>query len=126
MRKVLAPAGVAQPSFAYSHGLLVSNPSEFARLAGQIGAGPDGALAAGATAQAEQAWDNIEAILAEAGMTLADIAKVVSYVHSSDVAAYAAVHERRIGQIAPPWTLVPLPRFSSDAILVEIDVEAMR
>ncbi len=126
MRKVLAPAGVAPPGFAYSHGLVISDPREFARLSGQIGIAPDGALREGAAAQAEQAWDNIAAILAEAGMTLADVTKVVSYVHSSEVAAYAAVHERRIGEFAPPWTLVPLPRFSSDALLVEIDVEAMR
>jgi hypothetical protein len=53
MKKVLAPAGVAPPSFAYSHGLLVSSPSEFARLSGQIGTGPDGTLAKGATAQAD-------------------------------------------------------------------------
>jgi hypothetical protein len=59
-------------------------------------------------------------------MTFADICKVVSYVHASEVVAYVAVHERCVGEFAPPWTLVPLPRFSSDALLVEIDVEAMR
>ena len=60
-------------------------------------------------------------------MTIADVCKVVSYVTGREnVAAYVAVHTRRVGDHMPPWTLVPLTAAGSERYLVEVDVEAMR
>jgi 2-iminobutanoate/2-iminopropanoate deaminase len=128
MRKILAPKAVACPAGdAYHHGLLISQPREVVRLAGQIGLAPDGVMGEGIERQAELAWDNIEAILAEAGMTVADVCKVVSYVVGREnTAGYMAVHRRRTAGHTPPWTLIPLPALGGPDCLVEVDVEAMR
>ncbi len=125
MRKILAPSSVHPTGGSYHHGLLISQPREFVRMAGQIGNRLDGTRPADFTAQAEQAWDNVEAILGEAGMTVADICKIVTYVVEGNMPAYMEVHKRRTQGHSPPWTAVPLPRMSGD-LLVEIDVEAMR
>jgi 2-iminobutanoate/2-iminopropanoate deaminase len=128
MRRVLNPRDVASPAGGdYHHGLIVTAPREFARLAGQIGMRPDGSVPPDIESQSEEAWNNIERILAEAGMTVADICKVTTYVAGvENIAAYRAVHVHRTAGHAPPWTLVPLPTLGGEQFLVEVDVEAMR
>ncbi|MBV9996118.1 MAG: RidA family protein [Caulobacteraceae bacterium] len=126
MKRILAPKSIAAPLEAYHHGVVIEAPTKIARLAGQIGVAPDGSIPEGAREQAEQAWDNVEAILAEAQMTLADICKVVSYVSGPEnVAAYVEAQKRRLAGHNPPWTMVPLPS-SGGRFVVEVDVEAMR
>ncbi len=126
MRKILKPDNIAAPGAAHHHGVLITAPTQFARLAGQIGMAPDGTFPDGIEAQAEQAWDNVEAILAEAGMGVADVCKVVTYVTDGHQAGYAAVHSRRTAGVAPPWTLVPVAKLGGGRFLVEVDVEAMK
>lgn len=61
-------------------------------LSGQLGIDPaTGALPEGVVAQAEQSLANIEALLAEAGATFADVVKTT--VLLADIADFAAVNE---------------------------------
>jgi enamine deaminase RidA (YjgF/YER057c/UK114 family) len=77
-----------QDGMGYAQGVLVTGAQRTHYVAGQGSIGPDGApLHAGdMAAQAAQVMDNVEAVLAEADLTLAD---VVRYdVHTTDLAAY--------------------------------------
>ena len=127
MRRVLSPAGLAPPAASYHHGLLVSGTREALYLSGQLGLAPDGSLAPDFAAQAEQAWANVHRLLDDAGLSVADIVKVTSYlVDRAHIPAYEAAHEAATGGHKPPWTLVLVAGLGSEEYLVEIDVTAVR
>jgi enamine deaminase RidA (YjgF/YER057c/UK114 family) len=127
MRTTVTPQGIAKPASAYHHGVVIDTPQRILRAAGQMGERPDSSISADFREQAEQAWTNVEAILITAGMEIADITKVTSYlVRREDIDAYVAVHRERVGTSLPPWTLVLVAGLGSESYLVEIDIEAMR
>lgn len=95
-----------QDEMGFAQGVLVVQPSRTLYVAGQGSVGPDGSpLHAGdMAAQAAQVIDNVEAVLAEAGMTLAD---VVRYdVHTTDLQAYFVHGAAEVGgRLAKSGTL---------------------
>jgi enamine deaminase RidA (YjgF/YER057c/UK114 family) len=124
-RTPLNPKINPMAGYGYNQGLLIEQPTRLAKLAGQVGVAPDGSVPDDFRAQAELAWDNVETVLAQAGMTVADICKVVSYVTGAEhLAAYVEVHARRTGGHEPPWTNVTLPASADAHFLIEVDVEA--
>ena len=79
-------------------------------------------------AQALQAVDNIETVLREAGLELADVARMTFYV--TDVEAYRAVAPavgRRLGQAGARYasTLIGVTRLALPELLVEIEATAV-
>ena len=78
--------------------------------------------------QAAQAMDNVETVLAAAGMTLAD---VVRYdIHATDIDGYFPASgqlAQRLGSPAPAGgVLVQVDRLAFPEMLVEIRVTAVR
>ena len=59
----------------YSHAVEVEEGARTLFISGQVGVAPDGTLPAGFALQLDQAMDNVEALLAAAGMTKADVVK---------------------------------------------------
>jgi enamine deaminase RidA (YjgF/YER057c/UK114 family) len=98
-------------------------------LRGQTGMGLDEKLygAGDAKAQAEQAMDNVETLLAEADASLDDVAKATVYVTESDF--LPSVNEtvlRRLGKTAPAFTTVVVKGLASPELLMEVDIVAIR
>ena len=78
--------------------------------AGTPGMAPDGTTPEGITAQAEQAWRNIVAMLEQAGMTVHDLVKVTHYlVRSEDIKPYVEVRKRFLGDARPASMLLVVP-----------------
>jgi enamine deaminase RidA (YjgF/YER057c/UK114 family) len=96
-------------------------------VSGTVGVDPKTQkLPAGATAQANQALDIIEAALREAQASLLDVARVRVYVpNRADVPAVSAVLKARLGLVKPANTTVCAPLAVEEA-LVEIEVTAVR
>lgn len=89
MRKTIhaenAPAAVGP----YVHAV---QAGDFVYTSGQIGLIPDtGVLAEGVEAQSEQALQNIQAVLAAAGCTLADVIKTTVFL--ADIGDFAKINE---------------------------------
>lgn len=89
MRKTIhaenAPAAVGP----YVHAV---QAGDFVYTSGQIGLIPaTGVLAEGVEAQAEQALQNIQAVLAAAGCTLADVIKTTVFL--ADIGDFAKINE---------------------------------
>lgn len=89
MRKTIhaenAPAAVGP----YVHAVEVG---DFVYTSGQIGLVPaTGVLAEGVEAQAEQALQNIQAVLAAAGCTMADVIKTTVFL--ADIADFGKINE---------------------------------
>ena len=75
-KKVIVPKG-AQPSAAWSHGLLVDGTLYVSGMGGEDAAGK---IPANFEAEVKQSLDNINAVLKEAGMALSDVVSVQVYL----------------------------------------------
>ena len=93
-------------------------------ISGQVPKRPDGSLVEGdVTAQTEQVLDNIEALLAEAGATMADVVKTLVILPDvkRDFSAMNAVYSRRFPDPKPSRTTMG----AELAIDVTVEIEAM-
>lgn len=92
---------------------------------GQIPLTADGQLAGGdIESQTEQVFDNLVAVLAAAGASLAQVVKTTVFVQDlNDFARLNAVYERRFGSHKPARSTVQVARLPRD-VLVEIEVVA--
>ena len=94
-------------------------------VAGQVGLRPDhGELAGdGIAEQTEQAFDNIQAILQEAGSGLDRIVKTTVFLDDfDDFAAMNEVYGRRIGESPPARSTVEVAKLPSGA---KVEIEAI-
>lgn len=74
--------------------------------------------------QTEQVFDNLVAVLAAAGASLAQVVKTTVFVQDlNDFARLNAVYERRFGSHKPARSTVQVARLPRD-VLVEIEVVA--
>jgi enamine deaminase RidA (YjgF/YER057c/UK114 family) len=94
-------------------------------ISGQFDVAPDGRLPADFAAQCERAMDNVEALLAAAGMTTANIVKLTYYAtDAADFAALVKIRQRR-------WAIDPAPAVTAIAVTAlaqadyRIEIEAI-
>ena len=119
--------GVAQKIGTYSDGVAVPADAKLVFVSGTPGMLPDGSYPDGITAQAEQAWKNVLAILAQAGMGVKDLVKVTHYlVRQEDIKDYVVVRARYLGDARPASMLLVVPGLVKPEILVEIEAYAAR
>ena len=126
MKKIILPPSMSPPQGNYSHGIVVS-PGRLLFIAGQTAVGPDGNLVGigDAYAQARQAYENIGAILSDAGMTFSDIVKMTTYI--TDRSFREKVNEVRrhyLKKDFPANTLVVVKGLAREEYLVEIEAIA--
>ena len=124
--KVHSPSTVhAAPT--YSHGIEVPPNARWLYISGQVGADRDGKPHEGVEAQTRQALENIKAILASAGMSLADVVKMTSYlIDEKDIDAFRKARLQQLGDHRPASTLVVARRLAQPAWLVEIEAVAAK
>jgi enamine deaminase RidA (YjgF/YER057c/UK114 family) len=78
--------------------------------------------------QVSQALDNVEAVLAEAGMTLANLVRLNIYTTDVDAffAGYGAAAERlAAADVRPPGTLLGISRLAFPGLMVELEATAV-
>ena len=98
MLKTYNPSGIAGPFGHYDHGVEAVNVSRLLHVSGQVGSEPDGSVPDDVEAQIERVWLNIEAVLAEAGMTPANIVRTITYMlDSAYVPLLGAARLRHLG-----------------------------
>lgn len=125
--RYLLPASIQAPLAAYSHGVVVPSDSDLIFCSGQLGISADGKVSANVAEQAEQCFENIRCILAEGGMTLADVVRINAFVtNRSDMGPYMVVRDRLFSNPAPASTLMIVSGFTREDFKVEIEVVAAR
>lgn len=124
----LKPPTIAPPFARYSHGMALPPGARLAVTSGQLGMAADGSIPESAEAQADVCFANIAAILAEAGMGLADIVRLNAYVTDrAHMAGYMASRDRHVGERSPPAsTLVIVSGFTRPEFKVEIEAIAAK
>ena len=124
--KIHNPSAVhAAPT--YSHGIEVPPNARWLYISGQVGAGRDGKPLEGIEAQTRQAFENLKAILASAGMSLTDVVKVTSYLINEDlIDGFRKARAEQMGDHRPAATLVIARRLAQPGWLVEIEAVAAK
>lgn len=119
-----------QDQFGFVQANVVGGGQRVAYCAGQISVAADGApLHEGDMGgQIGQAFDNLEAVLAQSGMTLADVVRLTYYV--TDLDAFFGARETLAGRLAkggcrPASTLLGVARLALPEVLIEIEATAV-
>jgi enamine deaminase RidA (YjgF/YER057c/UK114 family) len=94
----------------------------FLFVAGQLGRDDELRVIDEPRAQFRRAWENVIAVLDEAGCTLADIVDVTTFhVRMSEtMPIYREVRREVMGTFSPPWTAIGIAELSRPGLLVEI------
>ena len=125
MRRPLTPAIIRPPFARYSHAVEVSAGARLVFVSGQLGANPDDTVPPGVEEQTERCFANVAAILAEAGLGLADIVRIDAYVMAREhMKGYMAVRDRVVADPPPASTLMIVGGFTRPEFLVEVEVVA--
>ena len=127
MNRAVNPARLAPPAAAYSHSVLTEHASRWLHTSGVVPTRPDGTVPDGVEAQAATVWDNIAAMLHEAGMVASDVVSVTTYVVvGNELAPVMAARDRAMAGHRPASTLVLVPALAQPAWQMEISVIAAR
>jgi enamine deaminase RidA (YjgF/YER057c/UK114 family) len=123
---LINPEGISG-SPSYSHGVEVQGPARWLAIAGQVGRASDGSIPDGIEAQAEIAWSNIDRVLRDAGMAMADLASVTVYlVNRDDTAGFDAVRARWLGGMRPASTKLYISGLAHPKMLCEVQAFAAK
>lgn len=122
----ITPDSIAPPFARYAHGVAVTE-CRLVLTSGQLGIGADGIIPEDERAQADLCFANIDAILAEAGGTAADCARINAFVTDrAYMQGYMAARDRWLAgvQRLPASTLVIVGGFTRPEFKVEVEVTA--
>jgi enamine deaminase RidA (YjgF/YER057c/UK114 family) len=121
------PTSIAPPFSRYSHGASAPAGVRWLYVSGQVGVTPDGVVPDDPERQITLAWDNVEAVLADAGMTVDNLVKVDGFITSpSLVPLYRKERERRFARHAAATTMVIVAGLAEPNLVVEIHAVAAR
>lgn len=125
MFKFLTPKTIRPPFARYSHGIEIPVGKRLVVCAGQVGIGPDDSVPEDIAAQAELCFNNIAAVLDEAGMTLANVVRINAFVGDrAHLKAYTQVRDRLFPEPAPASTLLIVAGFARPEFKIEVEVIA--
>ena len=125
LRPVNAP-DAPQPSGGYAQAVLLSDFDELLFVSGQIPVEADGAVPAAFGEQCRLVWRHVEAQLRAAGLGLADIVKVTTFLSDRAYAAEnGAIRREVLAGLTPALTII-IAGIYDPAWLLEIEVIAAR
>jgi enamine deaminase RidA (YjgF/YER057c/UK114 family) len=117
-------------SMGFNQAELVEGASKVLFCAGQTSVDENGAPqhAGDMAAQINLALDNVETVLREAGMTLANVVRL--NIYTTDVDAFFASYEEAVKRTsaagaAPPGTLLGVARLAFPELMVELEATAV-
>lgn len=116
--------------YGFNQAEMVEGATRELYLSGQAAMGPDGQPmhAGDMAAQLTLSLDNLEAVLAEAGMSLSDVVRLNIYTTDVDAlfANYGIIAERTgTAGVAPPGTLLGVARLAFPEMMVELEATAV-
>lgn len=125
LRRPINPTTLPTVPF-YSQGMEVTGAKRMLFVSGQVGMRPDGMPGDGIEEQAQLAVAALQTVLADAGMTTANVVKNTIYL--TDAAHMEGFAKAAAGALASPppaTTLLIVKALASPALLVEIEAIAI-
>lgn len=126
-RRQIQPEGVPRPVAEYAQGVEVRG-GRILFIAGQVPLDPEGRLVGEGDirAQARRVFDNIRAIVREAGGDMGDIVKLTTFLtNMDDYPAFVQVRSEFISPPFPASTLVAVAALVRPEWLVEVEAVAV-
>lgn len=121
----LSPKSIHPPFAPYNHGILVPPGSRLVFCSGQLGINEKGDVPPDCAGQASLCFDNISAILAEAGLDLGHIVRINAFVTGREhLAEYMGVRNTLFAEPYPASTLMIVSGFARPEFVVEIEAIA--
>ncbi len=124
-KQIIDPGWSYHRAFGFSQAVRAGN---LIFLAGQMPVDPDGTVvsAGDVRGQTRQTFENIKAVLAEAGASMNDIVDMVSYhTDMADLPAVMEVKGEYLTGDLPAWTAVGVAALGLPGQLIEIKVVAL-
>jgi 2-iminobutanoate/2-iminopropanoate deaminase len=119
--------GIANQVGKYSDAVEVASNLRWLFTSGTPGLSIGGLLPPDITGQSELAWEHILKMLQTADMAITNVVKVTQYLtRSEDIAAYARVRTRFVGDARPASMLLVIPQLVRPEFLVEVEVIAAK
>ena len=123
--RALSPSSIRPPLARYSHGIAVPADHRLVITAGQLGIGPDEVIPVGSEAQADICFANIATILAEDGMTMANVVRLGVFVTGREhMDGYRRSRDRQFPGTPPTTTLIMVAGLVRPEFVVEIEAIA--
>lgn len=125
IRRRIEGAAYGVPVAGFTQAMEVAGDCRFVFVSGVTARDAAGRIAGAGdlAAQTQQVYENLQLILAEAGATLDDVVRVVTYLrHMDDYPAMYAVRRRYWPRHAPASTTVEVSRLFDPDQLLEVEV----
>jgi 2-iminobutanoate/2-iminopropanoate deaminase len=123
----LNPPSIRAPFARYSHGLMVEGARQLLFASGQLGVAPDDTVPDDVEAQTVLCFENVKAILGEAGMGFEHVVRFSAFVTDrACFPVYGAVRARYVVGDAFASTLLVVSGFTRPQFKVEVEVTAAR
>ncbi len=118
----LSPSSIKPPFARYSHGIALPEGQRLVFTSGQLGITADEKIPGDCEAQADLCFANIAAILAEDGMTMANVVRINAYVTAREhMQGYMRSRDRQFPGTPPASTLMVVGGFTRPEFLAEIE-----
>jgi enamine deaminase RidA (YjgF/YER057c/UK114 family) len=125
--KLHNPRAIHPPVGNYSHGVAMPPNCRALFVAGQIGIRADGTTPADFEEQCDVVWQNIKAIVEDAGMKLTDIVKLtVLLTDRANLSKLAEVRKRYLGDHKPAATGFVVAGLVRPEWQIEVDAIALK
>ena len=125
MLRAITPVSIRPPVARYSHGVEVPAGHRLVFCTGQLGISPEGKIPDDVGEQTVLCFQNVAAILSEAGLKLSDIVRINAFVTDrAHLGPYMAVRDRVVGDPPPASTLMIVSGFARPEFKVEVEVIA--
>jgi enamine deaminase RidA (YjgF/YER057c/UK114 family) len=123
--RALSPSSIRPPLARYSHGIAVPAGERLVFVAGQLGIDLDDRIPDSSEAQADICFANIAAILAEDGMSMANVVRLSVYVTAREhMAGYRQSRDRQFPGTPPTTTLLVVAGLVRPEFVIEIEAIA--
>ena len=120
-----SPAGIRAPFGRYHHVVEVRGASRMVFLSGQVGIAPDGGVPDTVDAQSEQAFANIDACLAAAGLVRRHVVRLTAFLTEAAYRGdYMRVRDAWVEEPFPASTLIVVKALALPELKVEIEAVA--
>jgi len=121
----LSPEDIHPPFAPYSHGTVIPAGQKLVFLSGQLGIAADGSVPPDCAGQTRLAFENIVAVLREAGLGLENIVRINAFVSGREhLRPYMDVRNTLFAEPLPASTLMIVSGFARPEFFVEIEAVA--
>lgn len=125
--RIVDPSTTYKAPSAYTQAVVHGAAAERIVVSGQLGLKPDGTVEEGLENQMVRAFQNVFAVMAEAGFERRHLIRAIIYCTvPGSVAVYRAVRDRMLDGHLCANTYIEISGLASKDHLVEIEAEAVR